>query len=175
MIRAYLCVFLEEPAAKWNVGKPIPRPIPCRRYKDNRGRAVRKRSGVSFFLANWLCNGACGKTSGRSIFRHAPLRATSSGLRRSIWWAILQTLARTHFENEKRVAFAPGGKLLLLLYRAPLFYPPIPTNSADFGCVRARKFGFQFKNSYRPDAQGPKRFLFRYNRIAPHRALSSVG
>jgi hypothetical protein len=77
--------------------------------------------------------------------------------------------------TQKRVAFALGGKLLLLLYTAPLFYPPIPTNNEDFACVRVRKFGLKFKNSDKRDAQWPKRFLFRYNRIADRRALSSVG
>jgi hypothetical protein len=73
---------------------------------------------------NWVCNGAWGKTSGRSIVRHAPLRATSSALRRSIWWAILQTLANMHFQIEKAGSFCAWQETFTLLYRVALFDAP---------------------------------------------------
>ena len=72
------------------------------------------------FWTNWVCNGARGKTSGRSIFRHAPLRATSSGSKRCIRWATRQTLGSMYLEIEKWVAFALARKLLPFLYKLSL-------------------------------------------------------
>jgi hypothetical protein len=61
----------------------------------------------------WNCKGALGKTSGRSIFRNAPLRATSSDLERSSSAAIRKTL-RAHIpSNRQQVAFARFRKTLL--------------------------------------------------------------
>lgn len=54
--------------------------------------------------------GACGKTSGRSIFPHAPLRATSSGVKWSIWRAICNSLLKSKFPGIGLVGFALGGK-----------------------------------------------------------------
>ena len=64
------------------------RPFPCLVliWEDSRGRAG-KPSGVHL-ATNGSLQGAFGKTSGRSIFPNAPLRATSSSPRRSMSGAI---------------------------------------------------------------------------------------
>ena len=61
----------------------------------------------------WNCKGALGKTSGRSIFRNAPLRATSSALKRSSSAAIRKTLGAHIQRTNERVAFARCRKTLL--------------------------------------------------------------
>jgi hypothetical protein len=56
--------------------------------------------------------GAFGKTSGRSDFPNAPLRATSSDLRSSMSGAIAKTLPTCIPRTFRRVGFAQGRKLL---------------------------------------------------------------
>jgi hypothetical protein len=57
--------------------------------------------------------GAFGKTSGRSIFSNAPLRATSSATRRSMLAAISKALPPCIYRTHERVGFARVRKLLL--------------------------------------------------------------
>jgi hypothetical protein len=88
---------------------------------------------------NWVCNGACGKTSGRSIFRHAPLRATSSGSRRCTRWATRQTLGSMHLENVKAGSFCAWQETFTSSLQN--FSPstrPIPTPAAGFCRVHTR-------------------------------------
>ncbi len=59
------------------------------------------------------CKGAFGKTSGRSNFQDAPLRATSSDPVRSMSCAIAKVLAMRKGRTLERVAFALRRKLLL--------------------------------------------------------------
>jgi hypothetical protein len=56
------------------------------------------------------CKGASGKTSGRSIFPNAPLRATSSTTMRSMSGAILKALPTCIYRTRRQVAFARGRK-----------------------------------------------------------------
>jgi hypothetical protein len=58
--------------------------------------------------------GAFRKTSGRSIFPNAPLRATSSGLDRSMSVATRKPLRICIVRAKGRVGFALGRKLLRL-------------------------------------------------------------
>ena len=69
-----------------------------------------KTGGVQ--LATRKMQGAFGKTSGRSIFPNAPLRATSSALSRSMSRANRNALSVHIVETRKRVGFAEGRKLL---------------------------------------------------------------
>lgn len=73
-----------------------------------RGRAAEERSGMPKKPAEKSsnCKGAFGKTSGRSIFRNAPLRATSSALKRSSWTAIRKTLSAHTRGTGELVGFA---------------------------------------------------------------------
>jgi len=57
--------------------------------------------------------GAFGKTSGRSDFPNAPLRATSSATRRSMSDAIAKALPTCTLRTKEQVGFARPGKLLL--------------------------------------------------------------
>ena len=59
------------------------------------------------------CKGASGKTSGRSIFRNAPLRATSSTKRRSRLAAISKALPTCINRTFEKVGFARHRKTLL--------------------------------------------------------------
>ncbi len=59
------------------------------------------------------CKGAFGKTSGRSNFQDAPLRATSSNPTRSMSCAIAKALPMRMVRALGRVGFALGRKLLL--------------------------------------------------------------
>jgi hypothetical protein len=58
------------------------------------------------------CKGASGKTSGRSIFQNAPLRATSSAEGGSRWAAIAKPLGTGSELAFGRVGFARKGKSL---------------------------------------------------------------
>ena len=136
-----------------NVRKPTLRPISCRRYKDNRGRAVRKRSGVS---SSWRTGYAMGHVERplAEVFsvmpRCAPLRLPQG---EASGGPFSRPLPERTLRTQKRVAFALGGKLLPLLYKVPLFYPPDSTRIAPILAVSAsRKFRFKFKNSYRRNA-----------------------
>jgi hypothetical protein len=76
------------------------------------GRPETERSG--FFLGDKgsFCNGASEKTSGRSIFPNAPLRATSSVLYVSISDAIPKVLQNSVAQLSAEVGFALRWKLL---------------------------------------------------------------
>ena len=98
---------------------------------EPRGRAARRQSGVPNNLVEqnlsntaktWNCKGALGKTSGRSIFRSAPLRATSSELERSSSAANRKMLRAHNLTTGEQVAFARCRKSLLA--------------KSDINCVR---------------------------------------
>jgi len=79
--------------------------------EDSRGAARKTKRNAPRRCA-WKCKGASGKTSGRSIFPNAPLRATSSGLKSCMSDAIAKALP-THVERTwSRVGFAWDRKLL---------------------------------------------------------------
>src|SRR5271156_1526849 len=59
-----------------------------------------------------ICKGAFGKTSGRSNFPNAPLRATSSASKRSMSDAIAKALPTCIDRTRSRVGFARDWKLL---------------------------------------------------------------
>jgi hypothetical protein len=63
---------------------------------------------VAFLATNgvFFCNGASEKTSGRSIFPNAPLRATSSVLLISMPNAISKLLQNSAASGSAKVAFA---------------------------------------------------------------------
>ena len=97
--------------------EPAPRSVPVSWIVQDLGGGLPERqSGVpNKLLVNkpWNCKGALGKTSGRSIFRNAPLRATSSALNGSSSAANRKTL-RAHKERRReQVAFARCRKSLL--------------------------------------------------------------
>src|SRR5208282_466791 len=71
-----------------------------------------KLGGVRFRDQRSQCKGAFGKTSGRSIFPNAPLRATSSALRSSMLDAIAKALPARINRTQGRVGFALERKLL---------------------------------------------------------------
>src|ERR1039457_7202277 len=81
-------------------------PLP---YKSSWGRGISgggSGTGLSVLEGQTKMQGVFGKTSGRSIFPNAPLRATSSALRRSRLDAIAKALP-THIDRtERRVGFA---------------------------------------------------------------------
>ena len=79
------------------------------------------------------CKGAFGKTSGRSIFPNAPLRATSSSTRRSMSDAISNILSTCIYRTPGRVGFARGGKLLLKITNIGNISLPFESNSAYAG------------------------------------------
>jgi len=96
---------------------------------------------------NWVCNGACGKTSGRSIFHHAPLRATSSGSRRCIRWATRQTLGSMHLENVKAGSFCAWQETFTLSLQNSRFDAPDSYTRHRFCPLQKSVAGF--KNSYK--------------------------
>ena len=85
--------------------------------EDSRGRAAEKSGGDPMVDARSICKGASGKTSGRSCFPNAPLRATSSALTGSMSHAIANTLPICRNRILRRVGFALARKLLRKVYK----------------------------------------------------------
>ena len=142
----------------------------------DRGKAVRREAGVCVFQRTGYAKGHRGKTSGRSIFQSAPLRATSSAQNSSISRAISKRLPPLASRTSRRVGFSLRGKLLrffpLRHVRGAARFPHRPLLEV----VETARHSVQSSVLQRaPDSL--KRFLFRYNRrkFPPFCALSSVG
>ena len=99
---------------RWGV-KIALRPLPGIRGGSRGGKPANRAECTFIHKRNdkRSCNGAFGKTSGRSIFPNAPLRATSSATRRSMSDAISNILSTCIYRTPGRVGFARRGKLLL--------------------------------------------------------------
>ena len=104
-----------------------------------------------------------GKTSGRSIFQSAPLRATSSALSRSISRAISKRLAIRHCTLFGRVGFSPQGKLLRFFTDEELPGVQDFHSSHSLEVIETAKHSVQ-ESCRELQPTSLKRFLFRYNR-----------
>ena len=80
--------------------------------EDSRGRTGKPTECVRRSNSNGECKGAFRKTSGRSNFPNAPLRATSSYLNRSMFVANRNALLTRIDTAWEQVGFARGRKLL---------------------------------------------------------------
>jgi len=98
-----------------------------------------------------MCKGAFGKTSGRSNFQDAPLRATSSDPTRSMSYAIPKALPMQMGRTPGRVGFALGRKLLLSV-TSVLWRQGHDFHSAGFDAGRGRnRTQLQFSESVSGD------------------------
>jgi hypothetical protein len=87
--------------------------------EDSRGRAG-KLSGAPL-VDKRSCKGAFGKTSGRSIFQNAPLRATSSALGAACRLPFANAMPMCTGRVPGQVGFALGLETFTLIYKILYF------------------------------------------------------
>ena len=120
-------------------------PVSFQRLTAFWGRAVRKRYGV--WAGSEVAKGHSERTSGRSILRNAPLRATSSVLRGSRLRAIPKTLSNCISKTIRRVGFALNWKTLRLMLLSAVELAAAFHTGRGISCLCADSQG------HRPDSR----------------------